>query len=315
MRLLGAIGLRLLFGAVSLVLISFVTFVADELAPGDRATIEAGEKARPETIAALRAKYHLDDPWPMRYAQFVGSAARLDFGNSYVGTKQPVTNKLRQSTPITVEIALLAITLAALVGITLGVFAAIWQNRWPDATVLTISTLGVTLPTFVLAPVLVYLFSNVLDRLPPTYTTAGASEFERLVLPVVILSLRPMALLTRLTRASMIDTLQQEFMRTAQAKGVPFWRRMLRHGLRNAILPVMTAIGTSFGFLLTGSFVLERAFTIPGLGSASIDAILQGDTPMVMATVLLAGAMFVVVNLIVDILLPILDPRIREAQV
>lgn len=316
MRLTKAILLRLLFGVFSLIFISFVTFVAGELAPGDRAIVEAGEKARPETIAMLRHRYHLDEPWINRYWYFIRDASHLDFGDSYIGTKQPVSQRIAETAPTTLKIAFIAIILAAFVGLTLGTIAGIWQGRPPDGIALSLSTLGVTIPNFVLVPMLAYVFAVKLDLLPQTWDVPlKAPEIYYLILPVVALALRPMALLTRLTRASLIDTMQQEFMRMATAKGVPFWRRILKHGLRNAILPVVTAIGTSFGFLLTGSFVVERAFGLPGLGSAGIEAIQAGDTPMIQATVLLAGATFIVVNLLVDILLPILDPRIREAQI
>jgi ABC-type dipeptide/oligopeptide/nickel transport system permease component len=141
------------------------------------------------------------------------------------------------------------------------------------------------------------------------------ADFYYYILPVAILAARPMAMLTRLTRASMVETLKQEFIRTAIAKGVPTGRLYFRHALRNAILPVITAIGTSFGFLLTGSFVVERAFTLPGLGSTTIEAIQRGDFPVVGACVLLTGFLFILINLLVDLILPLLDPRIRESQV
>lgn len=316
MRLAKALLLRLLFGLFSLIFISFVTFAAGEFAPGDRAIVEAGEHARPETIAMLRHRYHLDEPWIFRYGYFLRDAVHLDFGNSYIGTKQPVSARIKATAPMTLKIACFAILLASIVGLLMGTIAAVWQGKFADGFVLSVSTLGVTLPNFVLIPIFVYIFAIKLDYLPQTWEVQlKGPEYLYLILPVVALALRPMALLTRLTRASLVDTMQQEFMRMATAKGVPFWRRILRHGLRNAILPVVTAIGTSFGFLLTGSFVAERAFAIPGLGSAGIEAIQSGDTPMIQATVLLAGATFIVVNLLVDLVLPLLDPRIREAQV
>jgi peptide/nickel transport system permease protein len=315
-RLTKAILVRLLFGLFSLIFISFITFAAGEFAPGDRATAEAGEKARPETLIMLRHRYGLDRPWPYRYVTFLSDAARFDFGNSYVGTKQPVSERIAKTAPMTLKVALAAMLIAVIIGLTLGTIAAVWQGRFLDGFALSISTLGVTLPNFVLIPILVYVFAFKLDYLPQTWEVQlKGPEYLYLILPVVALALRPMALLTRLTRASLIETMQQEFMRTAVAKGVPFWSRILKHGLRNAILPVITAIGTSFGFLLTGSFVVERAFVLPGLGSAGIEAIQSGDTPMIQATVLLAGATFIIINLLVDLLLPLLDPRIREAQV
>jgi peptide/nickel transport system permease protein len=315
-RLAKSILLRLVYGLVSLLFISFVTFVADEISPGDAATLQAGEKARPEDVQRLRERMGLDRPWPIRYVEFVGNVARFDFGNSLLGARQPVSQIIGKALPMTMKIAFLAILLAAAVGIFLGTIAAVWQNRAPDQAVLTLSTLGVTVPNFVLAPVLVYIFALRLDVLPQTWeVNLRAPEFYYLILPVVILAARPMASLTRLTRASVIDTLQQEFVRLAVAKGVPPFRLIFKHVLRNALLPVVTAIGTSFGFLLTGSFIIERAFVIPGLGSEAIEAIQRRDTPVIQATVLIAGALFILINLLVDVILPILDPRIREAQV
>lgn len=316
MRLAKSILLRLLYGLVSLIFISFVTFVADEIAPGDAATLQAGEKARPEDVEALRRQMGLDRPWPVRYVEFVGKAARFDFGRSLLGSREEVSKVIGKALPMTMKIAFLAILIAAGVGIFLGTLAAVWQNRFPDRAVLTLSTLGVTVPNFVLAPVLVYFFALKLDWLPQTWeVNLRGPQFYYLVLPVLILAARPMAMLTRLTRASVVDTLQQEFVRLAIAKGVPSVRLVFRHVLRNALLPVITAIGTSFGFLLTGSFIVERAFAIPGLGSEAIEAIQKRDTPIIQATVLIAGALFILINLIVDLILPLIDPRIREAQV
>lgn len=304
------------YGAVSLLFISLVTFLADEMAPGDAATVIAGEKASVAAVERLREQMGLNRPWPVRYVEFVGKAATLDFGDSYIGTKEPVVDLIARNLPMTMLVATSAICLAALVGIVLGSLAGVYQNRWPDRLVLSSSTLGVTVPNFVLAPVLVYVFALHLDVLPINWEVQRfAPDWMYLLLPVTILSLRPMATLTRLTRASMIDTLQQEFIRLAIAKGVPRGRLIVRHALRNAILPVVTAIGTSFGFLLTGSFVIETAFTLPGIGRAAIEAIQKRDTPVIQATTLVAGLLFIAVNLIVDLLLPVLDPRIREAQV
>jgi len=320
-RLAKAILLRLLFGALSLVFISFVTFVADELAPGDAATVLAGEKASNETIAQMREKLGLNRHWTVRYVEFLSNAAKGDFGTSYYGTKEPVANIIGRNLGMTIKLASLAILLAAAVGIMLGTLASVYQNRAPDRGVLTLSTLGVTIPNFVLAPLLVFVFSIRLTTDSPLWlpqsweTPLRGPEFYYLIIPVVLLSLRPMAMITRLTRASMIDTLSQEFIRLATAKGVPRRRLIFRHALRNAILPVVTAVGTSFGFLLTGSFVIERYFLLPGVGREAIEAIQQGNMPVIQATVMIAGAMFIVVNLCVDLLLPILDPRIREAQV
>jgi len=315
-RLAKAILLRLLFGAFSLLFISFVTFVAGEFSPGDPATILGGEKASLATIQQIRHNLMLDRPRPERYWRYITHALHGDFGQSYFSTHEPVRDILARTIPITIKMATEAILLASVIGILFGVIAAVYQRRAADKTVLVFSTLGVTTPNFVLAPILVYIFCTKLDKLPITWQIPlVAPEYYYFILPVVILAARPAALITRLTRASMIDTLDQEFIRTAVAKGVPRGRLLYRHALRNAILPVITTIGTSFGFLLTGSFVLERFFLMPGLGSTVIEAIQQIDMPVVQAGVLVTGAMFIFLNLIVDIMLPILDPRIRESQV
>ncbi|MBN9500565.1 MAG: ABC transporter permease [Armatimonadetes bacterium] len=314
--ILRAVVLRLFYGILSLIFISFVVFIADELAPGDAANVLAGDKATAAQLESLRHQMGLDRPWPIRYVEFLGNAAKFDFGKSYFGTKRPVGELLAEKLPLTALIALCAIVVASAVGIGLGTIAGIYRTRPPDTAILLASTLGVTIPTFVLAPIMVYYFSTVKDVLPATWDpNPTAPIWMYLLMPVLILAARPAALLTRLTRASMIETLQQEFIRTAIAKGVPFRQLIFRHALRNAILPVITVIGTSFGFLLTGSFVLETVFTIPGIGQDGIEAILQGDMPRVQGIVMVTGAMFVILNLIVDILMPLLDPRIREAQV
>ena len=315
-RIARALSLRLLFGFLSLLFISFVTFVAGEAAPGDAATIEAGEKASVADVQRVRHRMGLDRPWPIRYAESVVHAAQGDFGNSYTGLKEPVVEIIKRTLPLTALLAALSIVVASGVGILLGTIAGVTRNRAPDRAILTFSTLGVTIPSFVLAPVLVYVFAVRMNQLPVSWRVdRPEGDFYYLLLPVLILAARPAALIARLTRASMIETLGQEFVRTAVAKGVPRFRLYVRHALRNAILPVVTAIGTTFGVLLTGSFIIESAFTIPGLGMRTIEAIKALDMPVVQACVFVTGALFIAINTLVDMALPLLDPRIRESQV
>lgn len=310
------LGLRLLYAVLSLLFISFITFVADEISPGDQATILAGEKATPEAVIRLREQLGLNRPWGVRYVEYLGGLSRGNLGNSFHGTREPVVDIVKRTLPMTITVATCAILLAAIVGILLGTIAAVTQNRFGDRTILIVSTLGVTIPNFVLAPVFVKIFAVNMDILPSGWSNQLAGPvWMYLLMPVVILAARPMAQITRLCRASMIETLQQEFIKLARAKGVPPLRLTLRHALRNAILPVVTAIGTNFGFLLTGSFIIETAFRLPGIGATAIEAIKKGDTPVIQATVLIAGSLFVLINLLVDLVQPTLDPRIREAQV
>lgn len=325
MRLAKAILLRLFFGVVSLIFITFVAFVADELAPGDAATVRAGEKATLAQITRLRRDMGLDRPWHVRYFESLGKMAKGDFGESYLGIREPVVDIIKRNLPMTLRLATIAILVAIMIGLTLGTLAAINENRGADRAVLTLSTFGVTVPAFVLGPLLAILFNQYLNDyiygsfgffVPDSWSTQrNQADWLYLILPVVVLSARPAAMLTRLTRASMIETLQQEFIRTAVAKGVPYRRLVIRHALRNAILPVVTATGTSFGFLLTGSFVTESFFLLPGLGRETIEAIKQTNAPVVQGCIIVTGLMFLTINLIVDLLLPALDPRIREAQV
>ncbi len=316
LRFFKSIALRLLYGVVSLLFIAFVTFLAGELAPGDAALARVGEKATHEAYLAARHELGLDLPWPQRFVKYVADASHGDLGQSWFGTREPVGQIIGRAFPVTARVALLAIALATLVGVFLGSVAAVNENRAMDKAALSISTLGVTVPNFVLGPLLVLFFAEWNTWLPINYEPEMSRPlWIYLVIPVVIMSARPMATLARLTRASMIDTLRMEFVKLAVAKGVPPWRLYTTHALRNAVLPVVTAMGTSFGFLLTGSFIVERFYSMPGIGFYTIDAIQKRDTPLILGTVLVTGAMFVVVNLIVDIVQPLIDPRIRESQV
>lgn len=311
--------LRILYGLVSLIFITLITFIADEIAPGDAATIRAGDKATAVQITQLRHEMGLDRPWPIRYVEFLGNAARLEFGNSTQGTQQPIKDTLARALPITLKIATLSICVASILGVLLGMLAAVRENKAADRVVLSLSTLGVTIPNYVLLPLLVLVTSpKYLDVLPTSYQIPEkqvAPEIFYLLIPMLVLSLRPMATLTRLMRASMVDTLKQEFVRLAVAKGVSKRRLYWKHCFRNALIPVLTTMGTSFGYLLTGSFVVESAYLIPGIGKTAIEAITQRDTPMILASTLVTGFLFIAVNLIVDIFLPLIDPRIRESQI
>jgi peptide/nickel transport system permease protein len=314
--LAAAITKRLLYGLLSLLFLSLVTFFIDEVAPGDAALSMVGEKANRQAYENARAQLGLDRPWPVRYAEYIGGAVRGDFGRSFAGAREPVSKILGSALPFTLSLAIPAILLAAFLGITLGSLAAINQGRPLDQAILAFSTLGVTLPNFVLAPILILILAVQLKLFPTTWGTSPQwSHFQYLALPVLVLSARPSASLTRLTRASMVEVLSQEFIKLARAKGATPWRLYVVHALRNAILPVITAIGTNFGFLLTGSFIVETIFTMPGMGFLAIDAINRKDTPVLMAVVILTGGLFILANLAVDLVLPLIDPRIREAQV
>lgn len=282
-------------------------------ASGDVATVLAGEKASAAQVAKFRHQLGLDRPVLVQYGDYLWKALHGNLGHSYFGNQEPVVRILEEVMPMTIKVALYAILVASFFGVLLGTLASIRENKPEDWTVLSVSTLGVTIPTFVLAPILIYIFALRLDYLPQTWEIPlRGPEWKYLLLPVLILAARPAASITRLTRSSMVETLRMEFIRMAIAKGVPQTTLIFKHALRNAILPVVTSIGTNFGYLLTGSFIIERFFRLPGVGSKTIEAMQMRDTPVIQGCIIATGALFVFVNLVVDLAIPLIDPRVRE---
>jgi ABC-type dipeptide/oligopeptide/nickel transport system permease component len=297
---------RLLQAIPTLLLISFLTFIMGYLAPGDPIRMILGEHSDPQTVAQVRHELGLDQPWYVQYGRFVWSAVKGDFGISLYN-RRPVGDVIRESFPATATLAVLAILLAIAVGIPAGIVAAVFHNRLPDRLSMAGVVLGISVPNFVLATLLILLVSVRLGWLP----VAGWGAPEYLVLPVLVLAARPSASIARFTRTSMLEVLQQDYIRTARAKGVPERAVILKHALPNALLPVVTVIGNAFGYLLTGSFIVETVFAVPGVGYKSIEAILRRDYPVIQATTLLFAFLFIAVNLFVDILYTRLDPRVR----
>lgn len=298
--------MRLLQAIPTLLLISFLTFIMGFLAPGDPIRMILGERSDPQAVAQVRRELGLDQPWYVQYGRFVWNSLKGDFGISLYN-RRPVGDILQESFPATATLAVLAILLAVAVGIPAGIVAAVWHNRLPDRLSMTGVVLGISVPNFVLATLLILLVSVQLGWLP----VAGWGAPEYLVLPTLVLAARPSASIARFTRTSMLEVLQQDYIRTARAKGVPESAVILRHALPNALLPVVTVIGNAFGYLLTGSFIVETVFAVPGVGYKSIEAILRRDYPVIQATTLLFAFLFIVVNLVVDIIYTRLDPRVR----
>lgn len=302
---------RLILVVPTVLFISALTFFASELAPSDPIQILAGEHATPDQIARLRHEYGLDRPLLVRFGDFIWGAFQLDFGRSYFDTRSVREIILANFVP-TAVLAVLAMVIATLVGMTLGILAAVYSGCWPDRVAVILSVSGLGVPNFVLAPILVLLFAVRLQILPVTgWPSYGSEPWRFLILPVAVLSLRPMASVMRLTRTSMTEALAQDYIRTARSKGVSRTGVILRHALRNALTPILLGVGSSFGYLLTGSFIVETAFAIPGLGYRAIEAILQRDYPVIQATTVLFATAFILVNLIVDLLQLRIDPRIR----
>ena len=306
--------LRFLLQRVGLALLSIwavctITFFIAFLAPGDPAELAAGQHSDPATIAHVRHEFGLDKPPLTRYGLYLWDASHGDLGKSYY-TREPVTDFLKRGLPNTALLATCAIVLALILGVGVGLAAALRPNTFVDRFLMSSILIGVTLPNFVLAPVLILVFALKLGWLP----VAGWGEPSNLVLPAVVLAARPVALIGRMTRASMLETLRQDYIRTARAKGLSPMTVLIKHALKNAFLPVLTTTGVSFGYLLSGSFVVETIFTVPGVGYQSINSLFQRDYSVIQGTTLLLAVVFVGTNLIIDLLYAVLDPRVKAME-
>jgi peptide/nickel transport system permease protein len=298
---------RLLALIPTLLVISAITFFMGFAAPGDPIQTMLGERAKPEQVALIRHEYGLDKPPIIQYGRYLLGVAKGDFGKSYAYQGRPVAEMVMESFKTSMKIGAIAALFSALFGMAFGIIAAINHNRWPDALSMFIAVVGVSVPGFVAAIALMYLFGVWLQILP----AVGWGDPKNYVLPVIALGARSSAFIARITRSAMLDVLGQDYIRTAWAKGLPGRRVVLQHAVKNAMIPVLTVLGTTFGTLITGAYTIEYIFSIPGIGRISLDAIFQRDYPVIQASVLLVAATFVLVNLVVDVLYGSFDPRIR----
>ncbi|MCC5864249.1 MAG: oligopeptide ABC transporter permease OppB [Wenzhouxiangella sp.] len=288
-----------------LLLITFAFFLI-RIAPGG--PFDAERALPPEIEANLAAKYHLDEPLVFQYARYLWQIARLDFGPSFHYLDWTVNDLIAQGAPVSFTLGAIALVLALLIGIPIGAWAALRQNRPADYAAMSVAMIGISIPNFVVAPLLILLFAITLGWLP-----AGGWEFtpSRMVLPVITLALPMIAYIARITRASMIEVLHSSFIRTARAKGMPEKTVLLDHALKPALLPVISYLGPAAAAILTGSVVVERIFTIPGIGSYFVQGALNRDYTLVMGVVILYGILIILFNFLVDLLYAWLDPRIR----
>jgi peptide/nickel transport system permease protein len=299
---------RLALLVPALFLLSFVTFFLGAMAPGDPVAIQLGQHANPAAAARLRHELGLDRPLLVQFASYVGSAVRGDFGQSYYD-RRPVGETLARGFPATLELGLAAIAFAVLLGMPLGIVAAAGHGTWLDRAAMALALVGVSVPTFVIGPLLIVVFAMQLGWLPVAEWRTPAD----LLLPALTLGSRPASMIARITRTALLESLGQEYIRTALAKGLTRLRVLLLHALKNAFLPALTVIGTATGYLMGGSFVVETIFRVPGIGALSIEAIQRRDYPVIQGATLLLAAAFVFIHLLVDIAYGLLDPRIRQA--
>ncbi len=289
-----------------LLLVATLIFSLIHWVPGDPAEAMLGEGARPADIAELRARLGLDRPLGEQYLSFLSGLLRFDLGRS-LAYERPVTDLLAARLPRTIELALAALAVALIVSLPLGCLAAIERGRAADVFARGFAYVGTSIPSFWLGPVLILVFAIELDLLP----VSGRQSVASLVLPALTLGLQGAALLTRMVRTALADELGKPYLRTARAKGLTAYRAVVGHGLRNALIPVVTVVGLQFGSLLTGSIVTETIFSWPGVGSLLIQAIRLRDYPLVVGAVLLIATTYVLVNLATDLLYGWLDPRVR----
>lgn len=305
---------RLTFVLFILFFISLLVFVVTEILPGDAAQMILGQKATPETLAALRVRLGLDQPAPARYLAWIGGVLRGDWGESLI-MNLPVGPLLAQRLGNSAVLALLAWALSAVLGIGLGIVAGLNRNRWPDRLISLFVLFFVSFPPFVIAVFLIIVFSLWLRWLPASsMIDADANPFTALrflILPTLTLTLGSLAEVARLVRASLIEVLESDYMRTARSKGLPDRLLVLRHALRNALLPAVSVLALNIGYLMSGAVLVESVFAYPGLGRLLLQAISQRDLPLLQGVALLTAVIFTLANLAADLAYRWLNPRIR----
>lgn len=297
---------RLLFSVFALVGVAFITFMA-VFASGDPVALMLPPEANEAQIQEFRRMMGLDQPLPIQFLQFAGRALQGDFGRS-LRHDVPAMSLVLERLPSTMLLAFTAVLMAASIGIPLGILAAAKRGSWIDDLVVTVSTLGLAAPTFWIGTMLIVLFAVEWKLLPPS----GGETWDRLILPSVTLALGFIAVLARFTRSGMLDVLSREYITTAKAKGLHGRVILFGHALRNTLIPIVTLLGLEMGQLLGGAVVTENVFAWPGIGRLVVSSVASRDVPMVVASVIVTSALFIIVNLIVDMLYSVINPTVRQ---
>ncbi len=310
---------RLLRLLATLFAVTFFTFMLTELLPGSPAVAILGQEGiqNEELLRQVEEDLGLDRPWPIRYLNWLGDAARGDLGESYVNSGVPVADTIRERVPVTAELAFLAILIAVVLAIPLGVIGAYYQGRWQDTATSAGVQVALSIPNFIVGIMLILIFSVTLNWLPASNWVRVSDglwpNLKSAILPATALAMTQMAIFSRLVRADMINTLQENFILAARAKGLSNKYILFRHALRPSSLSLMTILGINFGALLGGSVVIEFLFAIPGLGQRLINAINQRDLMVIQGITVFIAVSYVVINTVVDLLYSLVDPRIRRS--
>ncbi|MCH7843622.1 MAG: ABC transporter permease [Chloroflexi bacterium] len=300
---------RLVWLPIILVIVSFITFALGRFGPGDPVEVLMGQYADEQVVERIREQRGLNDPIFVQYARYVKNVTRGDFGESFKYRGRTVSELLKKKMWVSAQLNLAALFLSVSLGIPLGLFAAFRQGTLWDTGTVAFTLLGQSIPVFLTAPVLLLVFALKLDILP-THGWGGIFD-TRIILPAIVMGVPGIAIITRLTRASTMEVISQDYIRTARAKGLSEFTVQRRHVLRNAMIPVVTMLGFSLAGIAFTSFIVERFFGIPGIGNLFIESIFARDYPIINAVILIGTMMFVAANLIVDLIYPWLDPRIR----
>ena len=290
----------------TLLIVAVLVFLFVHLLPGDPARLAAGPEADEMTVDLVRKDLGLDKPMHEQFVRFFANAARGEFGNS-IRTKRPVSEEICERFWPTLNLTITSMVWAVIFGMVIGITSAVWRNKWPDRLGMTLAVSGISFPAFALGMLLMEVFSVQLGWLP----AIGADTWKHYILPSLTLGAAVAAVMARFTRASFVEVLQEDFVRTARAKGVRETVVVIKHCLRNAMIPVVTMMGLQFGFLLGGSIVVEKVFNWPGLGRLLVDAVEMRDYPVIQAEVLLFSLEFILINLVVDMLYTVINPTIR----
>jgi peptide/nickel transport system permease protein len=305
---------RLWQSLVTLLLATIVVFLGVRALPGDPALALAGEDRDPESLRAIRQQYGLDDSMVVQFWKFVSHAARGDLGTS-IRSGESVNTMLRNALPVTIELSVLAILVASLIGVGAGVVAAVRRGRPAEWAANALALLGLSVPNFWLGLMAILYLSVALRLFPASgfvpFFSDPIGNLHHLVLPACILGTGLSAVIMRQTRSSMLDALTADYIRTAEAKGLPPRAVVGRHALRNSLIVVVTIVGLQLGALISGAVVTERIFALPGFGKLTVDAVFQRDYPVIQAVVLVTATAYIVINLLVDLLYSVIDPRIR----
>lgn len=297
---------RLLGVLPTLLIVAVVIFFFIHMLPGDPARLAAGPEANEEVVNMVRQRLGLDKPLPIQFWDYIVNTLQGNLGSS-IRTQRAVSDEIAMRFMPTLLLTITSMVWATLFGLFIGIVSAVWRNKWPDRLGMAIAISGISFPAFALGMMLMQFFSVELGWLP----TIGADTVAHYILPSITLGAAVAAVMARFTRASFIDVLQDDYIRTARAKGLGETRVILKHTLRNAMIPVVTMMGLQFGFLLGGSIVVEKVFNWPGLGSLLIDAVDARDYPIIQSLVLLFSLEFIIINLVVDVLYGVLNPTIR----